>query len=61
MDKINIPKNNFKSLKKSCACCGKEIEVKLFPDKTYLGGNYFFKVPSEKGILEYWECDSCYK
>jgi len=61
MGKINISKNNFKNLKKVCACCGKEIDVKVFPDKIYSGGNYFFKIPSKTKTLEYWECDCCYK
>jgi len=54
-------KNDPKNLGRVCAVCGKEIGVKLFPDKSYSGGNYFGKFPFKSKTLEYWECDSCYQ
>ena len=48
MIKTKISKNNFKNLKKVCACCGKEIEVKVFTNRHYRGGHYFGKIPLYK-------------
>ena len=52
-----IIEKNGEKMNRRCAVCGKDISVVLFPDKTYEGGHYFFKLPDKK---EYWECDECY-
>ncbi|MBU2541949.1 MAG: hypothetical protein ABIJ23_01300 [Candidatus Magasanikbacteria bacterium] len=49
-----------KRLKKTCACCGKEVNVIVYSDRTYRGGHYFFKIPVKGEQIEYWECPKCY-
>jgi len=51
-----------KNLKKVCACCGEDIEVKVFTNRNYRGGGHYFgKIHDGNKNLEYWECNSCYK
>ena len=58
----NFTLNRTRRLKRYCAICGKDIIIIVHPDKTYTGGNYFFKVETDNGKeAEYWECDNCYK
>ncbi|HCP08778.1 MAG TPA: hypothetical protein DIT25_03210 [Candidatus Moranbacteria bacterium] len=47
----------IKEITKRCSTCGKDMEITLFEDKSYCGGNYFFVLPHK---VEYWECDDCY-
>ena len=43
------------------ADCGKKLNVIVYPDRTYSGGNYFFKLRGNSGkMVEYWECKDCY-
>ena len=52
----------FREVKIQCSVCGKYFITKIFPDKTYQGGNCFGKISSGKGkSFEYWECDKCYR
>jgi len=49
-------------IKRKCLCCGKELIITINKNKTYSGGNYFFKlkIPGEKKTIEHWECDECF-
>ena len=38
-------KEIIKRLNKACSCCGGEIKVILYKDKSYRGGHYFGKIP----------------
>lgn len=40
-----IKKEILKRENKTCACCGKEIKVIIYTDKSYCGGHYFGKIP----------------
>jgi DNA-directed RNA polymerase subunit RPC12/RpoP len=44
-------------MKRTCAVCGKEIEITVNKDKTYTGGHYFGELLKD---AEYWECNKCY-
>lgn len=48
-------------LLKHCVICGKNINVILYPDGKYKGGNYFFKMKVKGKQAKYWECDKCFK
>lgn len=56
-----------RTMKKTCAVCGKEIEVELLPGGVFEGGHFFgiVEVPiegtGEKKEVEYWECPECYR
>jgi len=58
MTKIkDLPKCEWprEKMEKTCAVCGKKVQVILYKNRTYRGGEYFGK--KEKG--EYWECLEC--
>ncbi len=40
-----MKKEIVKRLNKNCACCGKNIKVVLYKDKSYRSGHYFDKIP----------------
>jgi len=51
-----------KHLKRSCIVCGKKLDVEVYEDGTYKGGEYFGKIKLPKlKETEYWECQKCYE
>lgn len=57
--KIERPREKLiaKRMVKNCVCCGEDIKVVLYNNKTYRGGHYFGKLIHS---AEYWECPKCY-
>lgn len=51
--------SKVREVKIKCSVCGKYFITKLFPDKTYKGGNCFHSLDS-KDKSEEWECDKCW-
>jgi len=49
------------TFKRHCAVCGKEITITLYEDGTYEGGHFFGKIPRGGELVEYWECNDCYR
>jgi hypothetical protein len=62
LPKVDRPREKLiaKIMAKICACCGKNIKVILYKNKTYRGGHYFGKISHKKSSFEYWECPKCY-
>lgn len=49
----------IRRVKIKCSICGKDFITKIFPDKTYKGGNCFHSLdPKDKS--EEWEYDKCW-
>ncbi len=53
--------SKIKEVKNQCSICGKYFITKVFPDRTYKGGNCFRPVGSKSKKDESWECDSCWE
>ncbi|MBU0999956.1 hypothetical protein KKE78_00980 [Patescibacteria group bacterium] len=54
--------SKIREVKIQCSICNSSFITKIFPDRTYKGGNFFGKISLSKGKkFEYWECDKCYK
>ena len=48
-------------LDRSCATCGKQLEIVVDDfDRSYTGGHYFGVVDINGSKSEYWECDACF-
>lgn len=47
-----------KTLERSCANCGVDLDVTLYKDGTYDGGHFFDVAFDEYGEL--WECGDCF-
>lgn len=51
-----------KLLKRACLVCGKKLNIEVYKNGTYKGGEYFGKVELRKNKkTEYWECPKCFK
>jgi hypothetical protein len=50
-----------KTILRKCAGCGQEIKITVTPDHKYKGANYFGEVKAEGKLVEYWECEQCFK
>lgn len=53
--------SKFRDVKIQCSVCGSNFITKIFPDRTYQGGNCFGSIGGRSKKFEYWECDKCYK
>ena len=49
-----------KTLKRTCALCGKKLTIVVNDDKSYSGGNFFGDLSVKGEETEFWECDECY-
>lgn len=47
-------KRTKRTIKRTCVVCGKKIAIVVNPDRSYSGGHYFGKIPTEKDEVEYW-------
>ena len=45
MGKDKSKKTIIERLNKMCACCGKQVKVILYKDRSYRSGHYFGKIP----------------
>lgn len=50
----------IREVKIQCSICGTHFITKVFPNRTYKGGNCFRFVGSKSAKDESWECDSCW-
>lgn len=55
-------RSKIREVEIQCSICNSNFVTKIFPDRTYQGGNCFGKTSFGKGKKsEYWECDKCFK
>lgn len=55
--KLSVQK--IREIKNQCSVCGKYFITRIFPNKTYKGGNCFHSLDSQDKT-EDWECDKCW-
>ena len=53
-------KERERTMKRTCAICGKQLIILVAGNKTYSGGHFFGKMNLGNEQAEYWECDDCF-